>query len=55
MVVTIRKEYTHAMLAKPTRPIVGTMIDLRLNRPERPAGDSLFQGWGVAVPGNRFS
>ena len=42
------------MLAKPTNPLVRTTIDLRLNRPDRPLGERLFDGWGAGLPGNRI-
>ena len=41
------------MLAKATNPLIRTTIDLRLNRPDRPLGDRLFEGWGAGLPGNR--
>jgi hypothetical protein len=36
------------MIARPTRPLISTPIDRRINRPEL-ANDPLFVGWGVAL------
>lgn len=41
-------------LAKPSNPMIRTTIDLRLLRPDRPAGDRLFEGWGINLPGIRI-
>ncbi len=41
------------MLVKPTLPLIPTVFDVRLRRPEGAASDSLFGGWGVSITGNR--
>lgn len=41
------------MLAKPTVPMIPTVFDVRLRRPEGAYSDALFSGWGVDITGNR--
>ncbi len=41
------------MLVKSTLPLIPTVFDIRLRRPEGVASESLFSGWGVSITGNR--
>lgn len=41
------------MLVKPTLPLVPTVFDVRLRRPEGSYSDALFSGWGISITGNR--
>lgn len=41
------------MLVRPTLPLVPTIIDVRLRRPEGSYNDALFSGWGIEITGTR--
>jgi hypothetical protein len=42
------------MLAKPTIPMIPTMIDVRTRRPQGPIDSPFFEGWGVRIFDNRI-
>ncbi len=41
------------MLVKPTFPLIPTVFDVRMRRPESTYNDALFSGWGIDITGNR--
>lgn len=41
------------MLVRSTVPLVPTVIDVRLRRPEGSYNDMLFSGWGIDITGTR--
>jgi len=42
------------MLAKPTTPMVPTLLDVRLRQRDSSIDGPLFQGWGVRIFDNRI-
>jgi hypothetical protein len=41
-------------IARPASPLVRSMADLAVDRPDRNVSGRIFEGWGVSVPSNRI-
>jgi hypothetical protein len=42
------------MVAKPTLPLIPTIVDVRLRRWDGNHDDTIFPGWGISITGNRI-